>query len=277
MIRICKGVSSRYAFTLIELLVVIAIISILAAILFPVFATAREKARQSQCISNEKQLGLAFTQYEQDYDETFEVGSPGNGPGGGWAEPIFPYVQSTAVFACPDDAYVPPANTPTLYTCSYFSNIWLTGWTNTVDLPPYTLAQVHAPSLTVELAECTGAQMEPGAGDYSTMSDGLTGYAFMKGFATGPLGGTEYTANEPPTEWLIARHSGGANFLAFDGHVKWLMGTQVSPGRTALQCGPTANMSILAENTTCRNAAGTDSMTDVTTHTSHFVMTFSPF
>ncbi len=61
----------RTAFTLIELLVVIAIIAILAAILFPVFQKVREKARQTSCASNEKQLGLAFLQYNQDYDETF--------------------------------------------------------------------------------------------------------------------------------------------------------------------------------------------------------------
>src|SRR5579862_1224391 len=60
---------TKNGFTLIELLVVIAIIAILAAILFPVFAQAREKARQAMCISNQKQLGLAFLQYEQDYDE----------------------------------------------------------------------------------------------------------------------------------------------------------------------------------------------------------------
>ena len=62
---------SRYGFTLIELLVVIAIIAILAAILFPVFAQAREKARQASCLSNCKQLGLASNMYVQDYDETF--------------------------------------------------------------------------------------------------------------------------------------------------------------------------------------------------------------
>jgi len=62
---------SRSGFTLIELLVVIAIIAILAAILFPVFAQAREKARQASCESNEKQIGLAITQYVQDYDETY--------------------------------------------------------------------------------------------------------------------------------------------------------------------------------------------------------------
>src|SRR5476651_29540 len=80
----------RQGFTLIELLVVIAIIAILAAILFPVFAKAREKARQTSCASNEKQLGLAFIQYCQDYDEMFPVGTYGNANGAG-ADPAAPY------------------------------------------------------------------------------------------------------------------------------------------------------------------------------------------
>src|SRR5689334_4870314 len=71
--------SKNKGFTLIELLVVIAIIAILAAILFPVFAQAREKARQTSCLSNEKQLGTAFLMYVQDYDETFPLRSPGPG------------------------------------------------------------------------------------------------------------------------------------------------------------------------------------------------------
>ena len=97
--------SRTTAFTLIELLVVIAIIAILAAILFPVFAQAREKARQASCLSNQKQLGLAFMQYMQDYDGTFPVGTagPGNGPVG-WAGQIYPYFKSVDVFKCVSDS-----------------------------------------------------------------------------------------------------------------------------------------------------------------------------
>lgn len=120
--------SINRAFTLIELLVVIAIIAILAAILFPVFAQAREKARQTTCASNLRQIGLAIIQYDQDYDELFppvvsryctstatvmapftwesggSVNTPcavGNHPG--WIEAIYPYIKSTGVFICPDD------------------------------------------------------------------------------------------------------------------------------------------------------------------------------
>jgi prepilin-type N-terminal cleavage/methylation domain-containing protein/prepilin-type processing-associated H-X9-DG protein len=88
------------AFTLIELLVVIAIIAILAAILFPVFAKAREKARQASCASNLKQLGLAIIQYTQDYDETMPNGVL---PNGTWRHLIYPYVKSTGVYKCPSN------------------------------------------------------------------------------------------------------------------------------------------------------------------------------
>jgi prepilin-type N-terminal cleavage/methylation domain-containing protein len=86
-----RGVMRGNGFTLIELLVVIAIIAILAAILFPVFAAAREKARQTACSSNLKQLGLAFVQYTQDYDEQYPVGPAafyGSHWGNGWAGAI---------------------------------------------------------------------------------------------------------------------------------------------------------------------------------------------
>jgi prepilin-type N-terminal cleavage/methylation domain-containing protein/prepilin-type processing-associated H-X9-DG protein len=104
------------AFTLIELLVVIAIIAILAAILFPVFAAAREKARQTTCLSNEKQINLGMMQYVMDFDETWPgrvvcnniYNAGGLNPNGqsqyqSWAFVIQPYIKSTDVWKCPDD------------------------------------------------------------------------------------------------------------------------------------------------------------------------------
>lgn len=101
--------SSSKAFTLIELLVVIAIIAILAAILFPVFAQAREKARQSSCLSNQKQLGLAFMQYVQDYDEAFPSVYDGQSNLISanalhfWPYAIQPYVKNNDVYRCPNE------------------------------------------------------------------------------------------------------------------------------------------------------------------------------
>ena len=87
------------AFTLIELLVVIAIIAILAAILFPVFARARENARRTSCLSNLKQIGLATMQYLQDYDERYMVVN--HNTGYHWFDPLQPYIKSEQVFRCP--------------------------------------------------------------------------------------------------------------------------------------------------------------------------------
>jgi prepilin-type N-terminal cleavage/methylation domain-containing protein/prepilin-type processing-associated H-X9-DG protein len=103
------SVKARRAFTLIELLVVIAIIAILAAILFPVFAQAREKARQAACLSNTKQLGLAFNMYIQDYDGTYPLSLHNSGCGisnpfdrnWAWQGRIEPYVKNADVFVCP--------------------------------------------------------------------------------------------------------------------------------------------------------------------------------
>ena len=94
----------RSGFTLIELLVVIAIIAILAAILFPVFAKAREKARQSSCLSNVKQLSLGFLQYAQDFDERMpqhRCNAPGNVQGLCYFQQIEPYLKNAQIMKCP--------------------------------------------------------------------------------------------------------------------------------------------------------------------------------
>jgi prepilin-type N-terminal cleavage/methylation domain-containing protein/prepilin-type processing-associated H-X9-DG protein len=103
----------KSGFTLIELLVVIAIIAILAAILFPVFAKAREMARRTSCSSNLRQLGAGMQMYSQDFDETLPPFSYGTGPGGidgylgvdgaRWGDFIYPYVKSMAVYNCPNE------------------------------------------------------------------------------------------------------------------------------------------------------------------------------
>jgi prepilin-type N-terminal cleavage/methylation domain-containing protein len=96
----------RKAFTLIELLVVIAIIAILAAILFPVFAAAREKARMTMCASNTKQLGLAAIMYANDNDEfTALTWGSSSGNGGIWQQGLLPYIKSVNAFYCPDDKH----------------------------------------------------------------------------------------------------------------------------------------------------------------------------
>ncbi len=108
----------RSGFTLIELLVVIAIIAILAAILFPVFAQAREKARQTSCLSNIKQITLGLVQYQQDFEETLPFNRECNNPNGnypciagrailGWVDLMEPYVKSRGVFKCPSDTVSP--------------------------------------------------------------------------------------------------------------------------------------------------------------------------
>jgi len=110
LVRPCQPNRFFKGFTLIELLVVIAIIAILAAILFPVFAQAREKARETTCLSNKKQVVLALLQYVQDYDEQLPFNSNAGGLRNNttsyvWQDMVFPYVKSEAAFDCPDNPF----------------------------------------------------------------------------------------------------------------------------------------------------------------------------
>jgi len=100
--------NKRHAFTLIELLVVIAIIAILAAILFPVFARARENARRSSCTSNLKQIGLGLMQYTQDYDDRLPLRQYDNtdyGVANSWRRTTYPYTKSAQIYSCPSNSF----------------------------------------------------------------------------------------------------------------------------------------------------------------------------
>ncbi|HEY3329882.1 MAG TPA: DUF1559 domain-containing protein [Capsulimonadaceae bacterium] len=241
-----RTLNSRLAFTLIELLVVIAIIAILAAILFPVFATAREKARQTTCLSNLKQIGVGLVQYVQDYDEQFPWGYGGTGGNAyqntGWAYSIYPYVKSTALFACPDDVTQPPAVSygEQDYVCSYAFNLQL----RTTSLPKCTavaktIALVEISGVAPNLLHLNYSTNVPN-GDYSFLtgaqSPGTEGLCLYGGtangkFATGYMGGRVTSACSSAFPSPDGRHNVGACYLFADGHAKWLTGDKVSSGQ----------------------------------------------
>lgn len=207
----------RHGFTLIELLVVIAIIAILASILFPVFARARENARRSSCQSNMKQLGLGFMQYSQDYDEHLPVGGvnyPGSYPnewmwGGGWGAKVYPYIKSVQVYKCPSDRSLPYGITKTVNGVVYPSVS--VSYAYNLDLPHPTygagavLAKLNSSPKTVMLCEVTqtsGTVQTPDGLETSVISASTNGSPYyvlgadygngtvgLGWFATGFMGG----------------------------------------------------------------------------------------
>jgi prepilin-type N-terminal cleavage/methylation domain-containing protein/prepilin-type processing-associated H-X9-DG protein len=236
-----KTSQQREAFTLIELLVVIVIISILAAILFPVFARARENARRASCMSNLKQIGLAIMQYTQDYDEKFPIAwrtksikLPYNNFTSSyvtWVDQIYPYVNNLQVFQCPSQSFSPnggssPAMmhvvTPFAYNYNqHKAETTATGSAAAVGdtgfsfLPATgtgtSLAAVEDPSGTIIVFDGWGSMDSGGwyAKDLASLINGITPTP-----SPSPLGISTYIK-------LARRHMDGMNVLYSDGHVKW--------------------------------------------------------
>ena len=188
----------RKAFTLIELLVVIAIIAILAAILFPVFARARENARRASCMSNLKQIGLGFLQYTQDYDERY----PANKTADGIYEymAVAPYIKSSQIWTCPSESVtagtVPGAGFSGTDQIDYFYNTNIAGGGPSATYgTPLSLAAISSPSDVFLLWD-----MQPGY-----YGSHMYSYDTRPGMSAG-----------------TGLHLGGENYAFADGHVKWL-------------------------------------------------------
>lgn len=192
----------KKGFTLIELLVVIAIIAILAAILFPVFARARESARRASCLSNLQQIGLGIMQYTQDYDEKFVAIQPSDpdNPGNSqtYVSAIQPYVKSAQLFICPSgstDIAYKQDNT------AKKDQLWA------VENPPWVKSARGSYGFNSLLEELSLAQVGT-----SSLTAMVTDSSW-------------YTVNQPmligDAAYDAARHFDGMNVVYVDGHVKW--------------------------------------------------------
>lgn len=211
----------KKGFTLIELLVVIAIIAILAAILFPVFAKAREKARQASCLSNQKQIGLALMQYVQDYDEMYPASwltSPAYDIYYfSYVDSLMPYMKSEGIWTCP--SLPRPGFTKSTYLNGnpqgwhsiphhYESNYSMIKWGNTGTV---SLAQVKAPASTITFYELYG----PSNATTRDISLDWPNYNYV----TRVRRDRTYSDGTP----MSVVHNGGCQIVFGDGHAKWMM------------------------------------------------------
>lgn len=226
----------RHAFTLIELLVVIAIIAILASILFPVFARARENARRTSCLSNTKQLGLALMQYVQDNDESFPttyspLGTGQPTPDGlrwtasevYWPQILYPYHKSFQVYWCPSYKF---ANTAA--SSSTFVPVNGQYGANTLVMPLNSASVTTKKIAIIQSPANTYLLMDSGT-YYVRASNALTvspNVGFIPGVGSEGVScsgiNSDPAYNNQRKDCQIARHFDGINVGFADGHSKWL-------------------------------------------------------
>jgi prepilin-type processing-associated H-X9-DG protein len=220
-------------------------LSVIGAILFPVFYPARPV--DGGCAINERQLGLAFAQYAQDYDNRLPPGSASSSPGVGWGVQVYGYLKSTDIYHCPDD--VGPMEQPNFgpINISYAYNS---------NLAARHTAVLASSGVTVLLFESSGSTtnlVSPALDESSPAGNGLDGQLYCGPrrvsspvrYATGNLGKRPVLPN---TQFLspTGRHAYGANYLFADSHVHWLKPQDVSSGDNALSASDAQAMRKLA-------------------------------
>jgi len=257
------NIRRRDAFTLIELLVVIAIILILAAILFPVFESARAKARQTQCLSNMKQIGEALMQYTQDNDGVYPVNNQSYAMNpntdnirAAWMQDLYPYIKTPAVFDCEDkyakNTVQAVSGGPVFSMYAVGANEWIVGTGQTA-----AACKIVVPESKIGKADST-----PIVADslYIGFADAAEVFNASWYYYASSIVWWEYA--QPGHDGLTlnptyARHTSGSNIVYADGHAKWMAQSNMYWNATLLRtdhstaCGSTVLSANYANTQTC--------------------------